>query len=115
MYTVIRRSAVKPGTLPEYIRRINEIFVPIIRAQKGFIAYSVLDLGNDQFATISTFSDREAAENSTKLARNFGEKNGAGILVGSLDVATGEVRGEAHVNLPAIGLGAQPSAEARPH
>jgi heme-degrading monooxygenase HmoA len=69
MVTSIRKHRVKPGSMDELARRVQESFVPIVRQMPGFLAYYLLDGGPDTLITISMFdSADEAIASNTKSA-----------------------------------------------
>ncbi len=75
MYTSIRRYNVSPGSTNEVIKRAVEGFVPIISKAPGFLAYDVLNTGNDSVTTISTFDTQLGAEKSNNTAAEWVQEN----------------------------------------
>jgi hypothetical protein len=71
MYSSIRRANGKPGTVPEVIRKVKEGFVPIASSVPGFVAYYLVDIGNDSVMTVSIFQDKAGAEESGKRAADW--------------------------------------------
>lgn len=91
MYASIRRAKASPGSAAEIARRANEGFVPIISSIPGFMAYYVVDGGEDVVATVSIFSDRAGAEESNRRAADWVKQNVASLMATSLEFTTGEV------------------------
>ena len=80
MYASIRRYKVSPGAAAEIAQRVNQGFVPIISKALGFIAYYLVDAGNDVVATVSVFQDQAGAEESNRMAADWVKKNIASLL-----------------------------------
>ena len=51
-YVAIRWEKIHPGVMDEAVRRAQEGRVPILRNGSGFVAYSLLNLGNDDALVI---------------------------------------------------------------
>ncbi len=69
MYAAIRRYKTSPGGATELARRVTQGFVPIISKAPGFVAYYVVDAGNDVVASISVFQDQAGGQNPTGWRR----------------------------------------------
>ena len=80
MYASIRRYKTSPGAAAEITQRVNQGFVPIISKAPGFIAYTLVDAGNDVVATVSVFQDQAGAEESNRMAAGWVKKNIASLL-----------------------------------
>lgn len=92
MYTSIRKYYVIPGQVDELMRRIHRGFVPIISDVPGFLTYYALEIRNDEIATISVFETREGAEESTRRAASWVEKNIMSLIQGLPEVTVGEAK-----------------------
>jgi quinol monooxygenase YgiN len=104
MYIAIRKYYVIPGSVDEFMQRVQEGFVPIISQAPGFIAYHALRVRNDETVTISIFETRVGAEESTPHALEWVRKNIAGLINGLPEVTVGEVRASSEAPiLPAPG------------
>jgi hypothetical protein len=72
MYTAIRRYTVAPGRFPSVASRAEESFLPVVRTLPGFVAYFLVDggqeNGRDVLATVSIFDTQEAANESVRRA-----------------------------------------------
>jgi quinol monooxygenase YgiN len=80
-YVVIRRYHVKPNaTFAEVARRVEEGFVPIVRAVPGFLMYLLVETGSDELVVVSAFTDQAGADESATLARNWAEENVGELL-----------------------------------
>ena len=72
MYASVRRyEGIKPDSVDEIVRQVEESFVPSISAGSGFVAYFLLDAGNGAIATVSVFEDQAGAEKSNRAAAEF--------------------------------------------
>ena len=91
MYTSIRRYNVKPNSVKEVIGRAEKGFVPIISQATGFVAYDLVDTGNDTVTTISTFENQGEAENSNKLAAGWVRENLASLVTAPPMISGGMV------------------------
>ena len=91
MYTSIRRYKASPGAAAEVGRRVNQGFVPIISKAPGFVAYYVVDGGNDIVASISIFQDQAGAEESIRMAAGWVKANIASLLPNPPEITAGEV------------------------
>jgi hypothetical protein len=91
MYASIRRSNGKPGTVPEVIRKVKEGFVPITSSVPGFVAYYLVDIGNDSVMIVTIFQDKAGAEESGKRAADWVREKLAPLMAGPLEIMVGEV------------------------
>lgn len=76
----------------EVVRRVEDGFIPIISQTPGFIAYYVLDCGNNTLVSVSVFDSQAGADESTRLAADWVRENLAGLFDGPPAVTSGEVR-----------------------
>ena len=91
MYASIRRYKTSPGAAAELARRVNQGFVPIISKAPGFVAYYVVDAGNDVVASVSVFQDQAGAEESNRMAADWVKKNIASLFSGPPEITAGAV------------------------
>jgi len=90
MFTTIRRYQVKqPGQTAELARRVEQGLVPILSKQPGFVSYAVTDAGQDVELSISTYTDRGAAEAANRAAASWVKDNLAELL-GAPEITMGE-------------------------
>ena len=78
MYASIRRYRTVAGASTELAQRVDQGFLPIISSAPGFIAYYVVDAGNDVVASVSIFQDQAGAEASNRTAADWVKANLAG-------------------------------------
>jgi len=91
MYASIRRYDVKPGAMAEITRQVNEGFVSIISKAPGFLAYYLVDAGNDTGATVSVFQNQAGAEESNRMAAAWVRQHIASLVAGPPEITAGEV------------------------
>ena len=91
MYGSIRRYKTSPGAAAELAQRVNQGFVPIISKAPGFVAYYVVDAGNDVVASVSVFQDQAGAEESNRMAAGWVKENIASLLPGPPEITAGAV------------------------
>jgi hypothetical protein len=60
-----------PSTYNDLVRSVREGFVPLVSKAPGYVSYSFFKSGEDTLVTISTFQDRNGADESNKLAATF--------------------------------------------
>ena len=92
MFATIRRYRLDSGSMDALLHEVDVDFAEMIEETEGFVAYECLDCGDGMLMTISTFTDREAAEASTEAASAWIRENLAGRYeLERLDVTTGEI------------------------
>lgn len=90
MYLTIRRYHTDPRNVGEIQRNVQESFVPTLRRIPGFVSYELIDAGAGTIVSVSTFTERAAAEASNRAAADWVRKNLAGFFDGPPDVIAGE-------------------------
>ena len=70
---------------------MNQGFVPIVSKAPGFVAYYVVDAGNDVVASVSVFQDQNGAEESNRMAADWVKENIASLVSGPPEVTAGAV------------------------
>jgi heme-degrading monooxygenase HmoA len=92
MYASIRKYDIIPGTAEEFLRRVQQGFVPLISQVSGFRAYYVLQVGDDQVISVSLFDSQSGAEESVRRAADWVAKNISSFIQGLPEIAVGHVR-----------------------
>ena len=95
MYAVIRRYNTYEGMSDKFVQRVNEGFVPLISAMRGFVSYYLLDSGDGTIAAVSVFEDRQGADESTQAASEWVRKNIASMIKTAPVIMTGRVSAHA--------------------
>jgi hypothetical protein len=91
MFATIRRYRLNSGSMDALLHEVDVGFAEMIQEKEGFVAYEVLDHGDGLVTTISTFTDRDAAEATTEAAAAWIRENLADYDMERLDVSTGEL------------------------
>jgi heme-degrading monooxygenase HmoA len=91
MYASIRQYQTTPGAAAELTRRVQEGFVPIIATAPGFIAYYVVNAGDDRVASVSIFQNQAGAEDSNRMAAGWARDHLAELIAGPPLVTAGAV------------------------
>lgn len=89
MYTSIRRYVTSDAAA--VTSRVRAEFVPLIAAQPGFIAYQLIDAGQGEMLSVSTFTSSEQAEASNELAQRWVRANTVAYVDGPPIITAGEV------------------------
>ena len=64
----------------EAARVVEEGFVPLISKLPGFISYYWTDAGNDVMISVSVYTNKEAEEESNRIAADFVKQNTVALL-----------------------------------
>ncbi len=93
MYASVRQYTIKPGheKVEEAARDVQKGLGPIISQAPGFVAYYVLDAGNNVVVAISIFESRAAEETANKTAADWIKQHMASLASSPPSVAEGEV------------------------
>jgi hypothetical protein len=77
--------------MAEITRQVNKGFVPIISKAPGFLAYYLVDAGDDIGATVSVFQNQAGAEESNRMAADWVKQNIASLVASAPEITAGEV------------------------
>ena len=91
MYASIRRYKTKPGVAAELAQRVNQGAVPMLSQVSGFVAYYVVDAGNDVAVSVSVFQDEAGSIESNRIAASWVKENTASLVSGTPEIMAGEV------------------------
>jgi hypothetical protein len=91
MFASIRKYQLKPGVNKQINKAINEAFLPIVSSVPGFIAYHGVDSGSNEWASITIFESREAAEESNRRAADFLSDDVGSLIVSGPEIVVGDV------------------------
>jgi heme-degrading monooxygenase HmoA len=92
MYASIRKYYIISGTTEEFLRRVQQGFVPLISQGSGFRAYYVLQVRDDEVISVSLFDSQAGAEESVRRAADWVAKNISSFIQGLPEIAVGHVR-----------------------
>ncbi|MBM3225713.1 MAG: hypothetical protein FJZ47_18205 [Candidatus Tectomicrobia bacterium] len=91
MYAAIRQGQANPGAVQEVARRIQEGYIPILRNTPGFVAYYLVDTGNDAGLSITIFETQAQEEEFQQRANDWARQHLVPIMQGPPQPSTGEV------------------------
>jgi hypothetical protein len=91
MYASMRRIKCAPGKAREVAQRIEEQFVPQLRTVSGFVAYYLVDMGDDEVASINIFQDQAGADDANQRANAWVKQSLGDIVAGPLEARAGQV------------------------
>jgi len=92
LHITIRSRTVTSGSVEELMSKLDEQFMPIIKAAPGFDAYYVIDAGNGVVSAVSIFEDEATAAASNRLAEDWVRENLGPQVPGTAEVISGEVK-----------------------
>lgn len=75
----------------EAARQVQEGFVPLISKLPGFISYDWVDAGNGVMISVTVYTNKEASEESNRVAADFVRKHMASLLPNPPRVTAGHV------------------------
>jgi hypothetical protein len=90
MYAVVRKFN-RMRKVDEAGRRAADGLGPILKKSPGFIAYYVVQFGNEMGGSITIFETREAAQEAHQKALGWIKTNLADLIEGEPEVMAGEV------------------------
>jgi quinol monooxygenase YgiN len=71
MFASVRRYRLEAGSIDDLLHLVDTDFAESVQEMEGFIEYQVLECGNGEIVTISTFRDRRSAEASMEMAADW--------------------------------------------
>ena len=71
MFSSVRRYRLLSGSIDELLHLVDTDFAESVQEMDGFVAYQVLECGNGELVTITTFRDRSSAEESMEMAADW--------------------------------------------
>ena len=94
MYTVIRSYDLTPGTREEVIQRVQERFVPLLNHVPGFRSYMLMEGGDNNVTSISTFNTLADAKAATRLTQDWHTEQVNVFIQRASKLAAGQVRAQ---------------------
>jgi hypothetical protein len=96
MYASVRKYLVDADRVGDLMHRVDDTFAPRVEEMPGFVAYQVINAGEDRVGrdilfSITLCSDRDAADRSTEMAAEFVETELGDIEIERVEAAAGEV------------------------
>ena len=92
MYIVIRSYDLIPGTREEFIQRVQERLVPLLNRVPGFLAFTLLEAGDNNVTFISAFNKFADAKASARLTNEWHTEHLNVFIQQYTRIASGEVR-----------------------
>jgi hypothetical protein len=71
MFSSVRRYRLKSGSFDDLLHLVDSDFAESVQEMDGFVEYQVLECGNGELITITTFRDRESAAASAEMAADW--------------------------------------------
>jgi quinol monooxygenase YgiN len=71
MFASIRRYRLEAGSIDDLLHLVDTDFAETVQELEGFVEYQVVECGNGEIVTITTFRDRRSAEASMELAADW--------------------------------------------
>jgi len=71
MFASVRRYRLESGSIDDLLHLVDTDFAESVQEMDGFIEYQVLECGNGEIITISTFRDRRSAEASMEMSADW--------------------------------------------
>src|SRR5215207_3473886 len=67
MFASVRRYRLESGSIDDLLHLVDTDFAESVQEMDGFVEYQVLECGNGEIVTITTFRDRRSAEESMDM------------------------------------------------
>ena len=71
MFASVRRYRLESGSIDDLLHLVDSDFAESVEELDGFLEYQVLECGNGEIITITTFKDRRSAEVSMEIAADW--------------------------------------------
>jgi hypothetical protein len=71
MFASVRRYRLESGSIDDLLHLVDTDFAESVQEMDGFVEYQVLECGNGEIITITTFKDRRSAEASMEMAADW--------------------------------------------
>ena len=71
MFASIRRYRLEAGSIDDLLHLVDTDFAEHVQEMEGFVEYQVLECGNGEIITITTFRDRRSAEASMEMSADW--------------------------------------------
>ena len=71
MFASVRRYRLESGSIDDLLHLVDTDFAETVQEMDGFMEYQVVECGNGEIVTITTFKDRRRAEESMEMAADW--------------------------------------------
>jgi hypothetical protein len=91
MYASIRTHRLDKGDMDEVTHRVDTFLADRLAEEPGFVAYQVVDCGDNTVCSVTVFRDEAGAERSNDLATEFVRDRLSDMEIVPIDVKGGKV------------------------
>src|SRR5690242_18915351 len=92
MYAIIRRITIQPHLVEEAIKITEQVFLPVLRNEPGFIHFYCLLVTENEAISLSFFETKEEAEEGNRKALAWAKEQLFPLALGPAEiVGAGEV------------------------
>ncbi len=91
MHATFRRIKVKPGKAADVATLIESEYVRMLNGIDGFVSYTLVDVGDDEVASIGLFASAESADAANAAARSWTAERLAPLVASALEARAGAV------------------------
>jgi len=71
VFSSVRRYRLLSGSIDDLLHLVDSDFAESVQEMDGFVEYQVLECGNGELVTITTFRDRQSAAVSAEMAADW--------------------------------------------
>jgi heme-degrading monooxygenase HmoA len=71
VFASVRRYRLESGSIDDLLHMVDTDFAESVQEMDGFLEYQVLECGNGEIITITTFKDRRSAEASAETSADW--------------------------------------------
>jgi hypothetical protein len=71
MFASVRRYRLESGSIDDLLHLVDTDFAESVQEMDGFLEYQVVECGNGEIITVTTFKDRRSAEASMEMAADW--------------------------------------------
>jgi hypothetical protein len=71
VFAAVRRYRLESGSIDDLLRLVDVDFAERVQQLDGFVEYQVLECGNGEIVTVTTFTERVHAEESMRLSADW--------------------------------------------
>jgi quinol monooxygenase YgiN len=71
MFASVRRYRLESGSIDDLLHLVDTDFAESVQEMEGFLEYQVIECGNGELITVTTFRDRRSAEASMEMSADW--------------------------------------------
>jgi heme-degrading monooxygenase HmoA len=91
VFATMRRIRTTPGRAREVARLIESEYVPLVEQVDGYVSYTLVDLGDDEVASVGVFTSAAAADEANAKAQAWTGERLKPLVASPLEARAGEV------------------------